>query len=267
MSPRQLYEHFRGDYQTHDIGWSEEQAGTVLQAWQRRFVQVGMDKDKVDALRPLPPPAPSNLPCFSSWPRRPCLRTLPSRSTPSPPPPWTTSCMRSLKSAPPVWWEAICSWWVLHLAPCPTPPPASAHPGSPCLRLPFLPTAGLCLCDNATVGLCPVPGCCGPCRGTAGGPGGGLRPWALCPARHHLQCCHYPGTPGLQGRFSASHQASWVLSCPLLCPSRCCPSWLWESAWMTYSCWRMPSQRLCLAPLSRWGLVPQGSSEAAQLTG
>lgn len=42
MSPRQLYEHFRGDYQTHDIGWSEEQAGTVLQAWQRRFVQVGV---------------------------------------------------------------------------------------------------------------------------------------------------------------------------------------------------------------------------------
>lgn len=43
MSPRQLYEHFRGDYQTHDIGWSEEQAGTVLQAWQRRFVQVSME--------------------------------------------------------------------------------------------------------------------------------------------------------------------------------------------------------------------------------
>nr|XP_055198083.1 protein patched homolog 2 isoform X10 [Nyctereutes procyonoides] len=42
MSPRQLYEHFRGDYQTHDIGWSEEQAGTVLQAWQRRFVQVSV---------------------------------------------------------------------------------------------------------------------------------------------------------------------------------------------------------------------------------
>ncbi|KAM5266448.1 protein patched homolog 2 isoform 4-T4 [Hipposideros larvatus] len=40
MSPRQLYEHFRGDYQTHDISWSEEQAGTVLQAWQRRFVQL-----------------------------------------------------------------------------------------------------------------------------------------------------------------------------------------------------------------------------------
>ncbi|KAF6110946.1 patched 2 [Phyllostomus discolor] len=43
MSPRQLYEHFRGDYQTHDIGWSEEQAGTVLQAWQRRFVQLAQD--------------------------------------------------------------------------------------------------------------------------------------------------------------------------------------------------------------------------------
>uniref|UniRef100_A0A6I8NXS0 Patched 2 n=1 Tax=Ornithorhynchus anatinus TaxID=9258 RepID=A0A6I8NXS0_ORNAN len=40
MSPRQLYEHFKGDYETHDIGWSEEQAGAVLQAWQRRFVQV-----------------------------------------------------------------------------------------------------------------------------------------------------------------------------------------------------------------------------------
>ncbi|XP_064445313.1 protein patched homolog 2 isoform X11 [Mirounga angustirostris] len=43
MSPRQLYEHFRGDYQTHDIGWSEERAGTVLQAWQRRFVQLAQE--------------------------------------------------------------------------------------------------------------------------------------------------------------------------------------------------------------------------------
>ncbi|KAM5248608.1 protein patched homolog 2 [Ctenodactylus gundi] len=53
MSPRQLYEHFRGDYQTHDIGWSEEQAGKVLQAWQRRFVQVSMAQDRTGALRPL----------------------------------------------------------------------------------------------------------------------------------------------------------------------------------------------------------------------
>ncbi|XP_075411620.1 protein patched homolog 2 [Tenrec ecaudatus] len=43
MSPRQLYEHFRGDYQTHDIGWSEEQASAVLQAWQRRFVQLAQE--------------------------------------------------------------------------------------------------------------------------------------------------------------------------------------------------------------------------------
>ncbi|XP_040144497.1 protein patched homolog 2 isoform X3 [Ictidomys tridecemlineatus] len=43
MSPRQLFEHFRGDYQTHDIGWSEEQASTVLQTWQRRFVQLAQE--------------------------------------------------------------------------------------------------------------------------------------------------------------------------------------------------------------------------------
>ncbi|XP_047398896.1 protein patched homolog 2 isoform X2 [Sciurus carolinensis] len=43
MSPRQLFEHFRGDYQTHDIGWSEEQASRVLQTWQRRFVQLAQE--------------------------------------------------------------------------------------------------------------------------------------------------------------------------------------------------------------------------------
>uniref|UniRef100_A0A5F8HCG1 Patched 2 n=1 Tax=Monodelphis domestica TaxID=13616 RepID=A0A5F8HCG1_MONDO len=40
MSPRQLYDHYRGDYETHDISWSEAQAGAVLQAWQRRFVEL-----------------------------------------------------------------------------------------------------------------------------------------------------------------------------------------------------------------------------------
>ncbi|XP_052033068.1 protein patched homolog 2 isoform X2 [Apodemus sylvaticus] len=49
MSPRQLYEHFRGDYQTHDIGWSEEQASMVLQAWQRRFVQLAQEALPVNA--------------------------------------------------------------------------------------------------------------------------------------------------------------------------------------------------------------------------
>lgn len=44
MSPHQLYEHFRGDYQTHDIGWSEEQASTALQTWQQwRFVQLAQE--------------------------------------------------------------------------------------------------------------------------------------------------------------------------------------------------------------------------------
>ncbi|KAM9691730.1 protein patched homolog 2 isoform 4-T4 [Dama dama] len=58
MSPRQLYEHFRGDYQTHDIGWSEEQAGTVLQAWQRRFVQLAQES--------LPENASQQIHAFSS---------------------------------------------------------------------------------------------------------------------------------------------------------------------------------------------------------
>ncbi|XP_034358758.1 protein patched homolog 2 isoform X1 [Arvicanthis niloticus] len=58
MSPRQLYEHFRGDYQTHDIGWSEEQASMVLQAWQRRFVQLAQEA--------LPANASQEIHAFSS---------------------------------------------------------------------------------------------------------------------------------------------------------------------------------------------------------
>ncbi|XP_030679629.1 protein patched homolog 2 isoform X2 [Nomascus leucogenys] len=58
MSPRQLYEHFRGDYQTHDIGWSEEQASTVLQAWQRHFVQLAQEA--------LPENASQQIHAFSS---------------------------------------------------------------------------------------------------------------------------------------------------------------------------------------------------------
>ncbi|KAB1269367.1 Protein patched-like protein 2 [Camelus dromedarius] len=63
MSPRQLYEHFRGDYQTHDIGWSEEQASTVLQAWQRRFVQVSVEMLAQEAL---PENASQQIHAFSS---------------------------------------------------------------------------------------------------------------------------------------------------------------------------------------------------------
>lgn len=40
MSPRQLYEHFKDDYEIHDISWSEEKAGAILEAWQRKFVEV-----------------------------------------------------------------------------------------------------------------------------------------------------------------------------------------------------------------------------------
>lgn len=166
----------------------------------------------------------SDLPCLSSWPRRPCLRMHPSRSTLSPPPLWMTSCTLSLKSVLPVWREAICSWWVPLLTPCPTSTWCPAW--EPLFEtVPSLPTAGLCLCDNAAVGLCPVPGYCGHCRGAAGGPGSGLRPWALCPARYRLQCCHYPGIPGLQGRLGCP-QFSLLSpsSCLPLCPSRCCPS-------------------------------------------
>ncbi|XP_059583721.1 protein patched homolog 2 isoform X2 [Alligator mississippiensis] len=40
MSPRQLYEHFKDDYEIHDLNWSEEKAGAILEAWQRAFVEV-----------------------------------------------------------------------------------------------------------------------------------------------------------------------------------------------------------------------------------
>lgn len=41
MSPRQLFEHFKDDYEIHDISWSEEKAAAILEAWQRKFVEVG----------------------------------------------------------------------------------------------------------------------------------------------------------------------------------------------------------------------------------
>ncbi|KAL7985141.1 hypothetical protein Chor_003711 [Crotalus horridus] len=43
MSPRQLYEHYRDDYEIHDISWSEEKAAAVLEAWQREFVEVAQE--------------------------------------------------------------------------------------------------------------------------------------------------------------------------------------------------------------------------------
>uniref|UniRef100_A0A3Q3X268 SSD domain-containing protein n=1 Tax=Mola mola TaxID=94237 RepID=A0A3Q3X268_MOLML len=40
MSPKQLYEHFKGDYEIHDINWNEEKANAILESWQRKFVEV-----------------------------------------------------------------------------------------------------------------------------------------------------------------------------------------------------------------------------------
>ncbi|MBN3325395.1 PTC1 protein, partial [Atractosteus spatula] len=40
MSPKQLYEHFKDDYEIHDINWNEEKAAAILESWQRKFVEV-----------------------------------------------------------------------------------------------------------------------------------------------------------------------------------------------------------------------------------
>uniref|UniRef100_A0A3B5KVZ6 SSD domain-containing protein n=1 Tax=Xiphophorus couchianus TaxID=32473 RepID=A0A3B5KVZ6_9TELE len=40
MSPKQLYEHFKDDYEIHDINWNAEKATAILESWQRKFVEV-----------------------------------------------------------------------------------------------------------------------------------------------------------------------------------------------------------------------------------
>ncbi|KAJ3594314.1 hypothetical protein NHX12_003621 [Muraenolepis orangiensis] len=40
MSPKQLYEHFKDDYEIHDINWNPEKATAILESWQRKFVEV-----------------------------------------------------------------------------------------------------------------------------------------------------------------------------------------------------------------------------------
>ncbi|KAK1879331.1 Protein patched like 1 [Dissostichus eleginoides] len=39
-SPKQLYEHFKDDYEIHDINWNEDKATAILESWQRKFVEV-----------------------------------------------------------------------------------------------------------------------------------------------------------------------------------------------------------------------------------
>uniref|UniRef100_A0A672IXJ9 Patched 2 n=1 Tax=Salarias fasciatus TaxID=181472 RepID=A0A672IXJ9_SALFA len=40
MSPKQLFEHFKDDYEILDINWNEEKATAILESWQRKFVEV-----------------------------------------------------------------------------------------------------------------------------------------------------------------------------------------------------------------------------------
>ncbi|EMP34073.1 Protein patched like protein 2 [Chelonia mydas] len=43
MSPRQLYEHFKDDYEIQEIGWSEEKAAAILEAWQRELGELAQE--------------------------------------------------------------------------------------------------------------------------------------------------------------------------------------------------------------------------------
>lgn len=250
MSPRQLFEHFRGDYQTHDIGWSEEQASTVLQTWQRRFVQVSLDKDKAEC----PEATGSSPPFRSTLSLQLAQEALPENASQQIHAFSPTTLDDILHAFSEVSTARVVGGYLLMVGPALAPSSTSTQhpPWKPLSEtVPFLPTAGLCLRNHATVGLCPVSGCCGPCWGVAGGPCSGLWPWALLPAWHHLQCCHYSGTPGLQAWLGAITRLHSSSSCSPLCPSRSYPSWHWALVWMTFSYWLMPSQKLLLVPLSR----------------
>lgn len=40
MTPKQMYEHFKGyEYVSH-ITWNEDKAAAILEAWQRTYVEV-----------------------------------------------------------------------------------------------------------------------------------------------------------------------------------------------------------------------------------
>lgn len=40
MSPKQLYEHFKDNYEINNINWNEEKAKAILETWQREFIEV-----------------------------------------------------------------------------------------------------------------------------------------------------------------------------------------------------------------------------------
>lgn len=40
MTPKQMYEHFKGNDEVHNMNWNEDKAAAILEAWQRTYVQV-----------------------------------------------------------------------------------------------------------------------------------------------------------------------------------------------------------------------------------
>lgn len=40
MTPKQMFEHFRGYEEVSHINWNEEKAAAILEAWQRRYTEV-----------------------------------------------------------------------------------------------------------------------------------------------------------------------------------------------------------------------------------
>lgn len=186
----------------------------VLQAWQRRFVQVSFSKVKGRFPEATPSSSPLTLtPSFQL-----AQEALPANASQQIHAFSATTLDDILHAFSEVSTTRVVGGYLLMVGRASrslASPPAGFHPGNARLRSCPLPTAGLCLCNNATVGLCPVPGCRRSCWGVAGGLGGGLRAWALCPTWHHFQCCYYSGKPEL-GKGTGFEAISKLYS-----PSRC----------------------------------------------
>ena len=49
MTPKQMYEHFRGyEYVSH-INWNEDRAAAILEAWQRTYLEESPSLDVRDS--------------------------------------------------------------------------------------------------------------------------------------------------------------------------------------------------------------------------
>lgn len=255
MSPRQLYEHFRGDYQTHDIGWSEEQASTVLQVWQRRFVQVSMGKVRGG----LPEATPSSGPLSFTLSLQLAQEALPANASQQIHAFSSTTLDDILHKFSEVSTTRVVGGYLLMVGPASSSslasPPAS-FPGDPCLRsCPLSPQLAYacvtmlrwdCAQSQGAVGLAGV-------LLVALAVASGLGLCALLGITFNAATTQVNQSWGqgdsLWGHLQATQSLQMFDS--LLCPSRCCPSWLWASAWMTSSCWHMPSQRPHPTPLSQ----------------